>query len=73
MEVYRTNRESRPCACGGKSAMTPSMRLTHLKTLKHREWRWRCLCEAMLDLTLSRDAKITMLKEMKELVPYASP
>jgi hypothetical protein len=66
--MYKTNAEPRPCACGGKSAYTPSILAKHKETLKHRRWRWRTLCEGMLDLSLSRDAKIAMLRELKTLV-----
>ena len=69
--MFQTNAEPRPCACGGKTAHTPSILTKHLGTKKHRQWRWRSLCEAMLDLTLSRDAKISMLKELKTLVAIA--
>ncbi len=69
--MFQTNAETRPCACGGKSPLTPSILAKHRETKKHRQWRWRSLCEAMLDLTLSRDAKVAMLKELKTLVAIA--
>jgi hypothetical protein len=63
--------QSRRCDCGGKSCLIPSVRTKHLDTKKHKLWRWQTLCEAMLDLTLSRDAKIDILKELKTLVAVA--
>ncbi len=37
MEVYVRNDESRPCECGGKRCLTPSIKLKHEGTIKHRE------------------------------------
>ena len=68
--MYMTNAQPRPCACGGKTAHTPSILAKHKATKKHQSWRWRSLCEAMLDPSVSRDAKIAMLREMKTLVAY---
>lgn len=69
--MYQTNAESRPCACGGKTAHTPFVLATHKETKKHRKWRWQTLCERMLDPSLSRDAKIAILRELKTLVDRA--
>ena len=65
--MFMTTAQSRPCECGGKSCLIPSIRQKHLETKKHRGWRWRSLCEAMLDPSVSRDAKIAMLRELKPL------
>jgi hypothetical protein len=68
MNVYRTQKESRPCECGGKSCLVPSIRTRHLETIKHRTWRWQRLCEAMLTDGLTRADKVLLLRESKALL-----
>lgn len=67
MEVYLRNSESRPCECGGKVCLTPSLKLTHEGTKKHREWLFRKMCMEFLELTEHRK-KVQMLKAMKAVV-----
>jgi hypothetical protein len=64
---YLANHESRPCACGGKVAMTPSLKLTHEGSRKHREWLFRKLSWEFLGLTEQRE-KVEKLKVMKQVV-----
>ena len=64
---YLCQNESRPCACGGKVALTPSLKLTHEATRKHREWMFRRMCVEFLDLTEHRE-KVAHLKVMKTIV-----
>jgi hypothetical protein len=75
MNVYRTQRESRPCECGGKSCMIPSIRTRHCETVKHRTWRWQRLCEAMLNEALTPAEKRLLLRESKVLLTalYTAP
>lgn len=68
--MFQTTYESRACACGGRRNEIPSVKIRHDATRKHKTWRWQTLCEAMLDSSLSRDAKIAMLREMRDLVAY---
>jgi hypothetical protein len=68
MKAYMTQKESRPCDCGGKSCMVPSIRTRHLETLKHRTWRWQRLCEAMLTEGLTLSDKVQLLRESKALL-----
>lgn len=70
MNAYITNATSRPCACGGKCAMTPSLKLKHEATLKHRKWRFERLCEAMLSATTHAE-KRGLLRESKALLTVA--
>lgn len=65
--VFLRNSEGRPCECGGKVAMTPSLKLTHEATRKHREWLFRKMCMEFLELT-TRGEQIAMLKVMKSVV-----
>ncbi len=65
--IYLCNNESRPCACGGKVAMTPSLKLTHEGSKKHREWLFRKLSWEFLELTEQRE-KVEKLKVMKMIV-----
>jgi hypothetical protein len=65
MEPYRTHYESRPCPCGGRRNEIPSVKLKHEATLRHRKWRWECLCEAMLKEGAD---KRTILRESKTLL-----
>jgi hypothetical protein len=65
---FMTNEESRACACGGRSCMTPFIRNQHLQTKRHRKWRWNALCFQFLDITLPLKVKKEILREMKELV-----
>lgn len=67
MEAYKTNQESRPCECGGKRCLTPSIKLKHEGTIKHREWLFRKMSWEFLDLTEQRD-KVAHLKVMKTIV-----
>lgn len=67
MEVYMTNKESRPCACGGKVSFTPSLKLTHENTRKHREWLFQKMSAEFLELT-DRTEKVEKLKVMKTIV-----
>jgi hypothetical protein len=69
--MFQTTYESRPCPCGGRRNEIPSNKLNHLETKRHTQWRWRSLCEAFLDLSLPRETRIAMLKEMKTLVGRA--
>ena len=67
MQTYLRQTDSRPCACGGKVAMTPSLKLTHEGTMKHREWLFRKLSWEFLELT-RQDEKVEKLKVMKSVV-----
>lgn len=67
MEVYTTNATPRPCVCGGKCALTPSIKAKHEATLKHRKWRFERLCEAMLG-AMTHEEKRTILRESKRLL-----
>ena len=68
--MYQTNYESRPCACGGRHNLTPTIKARHEETKKHRTWKWKSLCEAMLDEGLTLPAKIQLLRESKILVQF---
>lgn len=65
--VYLCNSESRPCECGGKRCLTPSIKLKHEGTMKHREWLFRKLSWEFLELTDRRE-KVEKLKVMKTIV-----
>jgi hypothetical protein len=65
--VYRRNSESRACECGGKRCLTPSIKLKHEETMKHREWLFRKLSWEFLELTEQRE-KVEKLKVMKTIV-----
>lgn len=67
MEPYKTFAESRPCRCGGKCALTPSLKAKHEATRKHRTWRWQLLCEASLREDVN---KRLIFREMKDLVAF---
>lgn len=67
MNSYLRNDESRPCECGGKVAFTPSLKLTHEGTKKHREWLFCKMCVEFLEMTEQRD-KVRHLKAMKAIV-----
>ena len=67
MEPYLRQTDSRPCACGGKVAMTPSLKLTHESTMKHREWLFRKLSWEFLELTEQKE-RVEKLKVMKSVV-----
>lgn len=71
MESYRPNYESRPCACGGRHNLIPTIMAKHQATKKHRSWRWRTLCEAMLGEGLTLADKVRLLRESKTLVAFA--
>jgi hypothetical protein len=47
--------------------MTPSLKLTHEGTMKHREWLFRKLSWEFLELTEQRE-KVEKLKVMKGVV-----
>jgi hypothetical protein len=47
--------------------MTPSLKLTHEGTMKHREWLFRKLSWEFLELT-RQDEKVEKLKVMKSVV-----
>ena len=69
MEYLRQS-DSRPCECGGKVQGIPDVVRRHGQTQKHSKWRFQILCTQFLDMTLPLPTKITLLKEMKEIVPY---
>ena len=71
METYMTNYESRPCVCGGRCNAVPSIKARHEETVKHRSWRWRTLCEAMLAEGLTLDDKVRLLRESQTLLVVA--
>jgi hypothetical protein len=60
-----TQRQSRPCECGGRSCRIPSIVTRHEATLKHRKWRWERLCEAMLQEGTDKRA---ILRESKQVL-----
>ena len=68
MEVYMTNTTSRACVCGGKCSWTPSIKARHEVTLKHRNWRFERLCEAMLNEALTHAEKRMLLRESKAVL-----
>ncbi len=66
-QVYLTNNQSRPCECGGKVAVTPSLKKTHDSTRKHREWLFCKMCLEFLEMTTQRE-KVEHLKMMRNIV-----
>jgi hypothetical protein len=64
MEPFIPNAEGRPCECGGRVAFTPSLKLKHENTRKHREWLFRKLSWEFLNLTTLPE-KWEALKVMK--------
>ena len=66
--MFQTTSESRPCVCGGKSCLIPSVRARHLETLKHRKWQWERLCEAMLAEGLTLADKVQLLRQSKAVL-----
>lgn len=77
MNAYLRNDESRPCECGGKVAFTPSLKLTHEGTKKHREWLFCKMCVEFLEMSLQEDTapgkegfarRVRHLKAMKAIV-----
>lgn len=76
MNSYLRNDESRPCECGGKVAFTPSLKLTHEGTKKHREWLFCKMCVEFLEMTEQAVAprkgacprQVRHLKAMKAIV-----
>jgi hypothetical protein len=71
MDAYMTNYESRTCVCGGRCNAVPSIKTRHEETTKHRSWRWRTLCEAMLSEGLTSSRKRDPLRELRTLVSVA--
>lgn len=71
MDAYQTNYESRACLCGGRHNLVPSIKARHEETVKHRAWRWRTLCEAMLSEGLTLGDKVRLLRESQTLVSVA--
>ncbi len=67
MNSYLRNDESRPCVCGGKVALTPSLKRTHDGTLKHRNYEFMVLCVEFLECE-DKTAKVVLLKRMKSLL-----
>jgi hypothetical protein len=65
MEAFKTTYESRPCECGGRRNLIPTIKSKHEATLRHRTWRWERLCEAMLQEGTDKRA---ILRESKTLV-----
>lgn len=70
MNSYKANYESRDCACGGRHNLIPTIKAKHEATRKHRSWRWRTLCEAMLTEGLAPSQKRELLLELRGLVAF---
>jgi len=70
MQKFVSQRDSRPCACGGKVQGIPDVVRRHGETQKHSKWRFQILCNEFLDLSLPLRRKIELLKEMKQIVPF---
>lgn len=68
--AYLTNEQSRPCECGGKTQLTPSERLKHVKSWKHRNYEFLVLCVQFLECE-EKVTKVEMLKRMKALLVNA--
>ena len=66
MEVYRPNRESVPCACGGRRSNIPDVIRRHNETYKHTTWQFQRLCCELL--TADRKTAVALLMEMRALV-----
>ena len=64
---FLANEESRPCECGGKTQMTPTLRATHVKTWKHRNYEFLVLCCDFLECE-DKAQKRTLLKQMRALL-----
>ena len=67
MEAFKTTYESRPCPCGGRRNLIPTIKSKHEATLRHRTWRWERLCEAMLG-AMTHAEKRAILRESKTLL-----
>ena len=68
--MFKTTYESVDCPCGGRHNNVPATKLIHYETKRHRNWRWRVLCEQFIELGLPLPTKVQMLREMKSLVPF---
>jgi len=67
MEIYKTNRETFQCECGGRRSNIPDVIRRHGETYKHTTWRFQCLCQEMLTTEDSKH-KVSLLKEMRDLI-----